>query len=298
MLLLIFLLTLPFAHPVASGDLFCRACGATLFTSGQHVHGTVLGGPRVAEALPANYLGEGGTVHRLRKSGASVETMVDVAVYVTAEEGVQVGRAVTPPLFSGYQQHRATCSRCGATAGWRFLHDTPAPAAAVAAVAVTPPPQSQPPPLGAAAEGGSGDKDADGVREEVEAREAVRRVLRPRGDAVPYIPEEEASRLAALPSDTPNCLRLSAGWWTFRFCHGKRVEQYHEDTLWSLGTLEPRGARERITSERGYYTSHFLCVGLRGGGWVWGGGRLTHPLTRSLAPAAPPLPPPPPFPPP
>lgn len=246
MLLTLLLWGIAWAHQPPPGDLLCRSCGAPLFSAEAHVHGTILGGPRVAEAYPNDALGAGGTVHRLRKAGA-LDSRVDVAVYVAAEEGVDVGRAVTPPLLAGFSQNRATCGRCGATVGWRFLSEAHAPAAAL--------------PFGVGGSAGEGAAEPQLARQPTPTPTPTPQRAPQRGEALPYVASEEAALLAALPSDTPHCLRLATGWWTFRFCHGQRVEQFHEDTLWSLGALEPTGLRERLTSERGYYTSHFLCVG-------------------------------------
>ena len=224
--------------PPPSGDLLCRACGATLFHSSDHIHGALLGGPRVADVTPAPFLGEGGTLHRLRK--ATSETSVDVAVYAAAQ-GLAVGRDVAPPLLPGFQQRRTACGRCGAAVGWRFLHEAHVDGATAqisgGEIAGLQPQSTTP-------------------HQPLAAAPATPPLP---GESIEFVAAEETRRLSILPREPKaQCLRLGAGWWTFRYCHGRAVEQFHEATEWSLGTLVVGGKRkERLTSELGYYTSHF-----------------------------------------
>ena len=226
LLLLLALLPAALPHPLLGpGDLSCRQCGAHAFASGAHVHGTVLGGPRVASVAPAPALGAGGTVHSLLRKpsagaaggsggggGGDAPATVDVAVYGAAEgQSLTLGRAVQPSLFPGFAQTKVACARCEALLGWHFARTPEGGAAAAtapaAAAAAAPAPAPEAPP-------------APGV--------------------LPYVEEEAHARLQHL--STLPCMQHPSptGWWTYSFCHGKAVEQYHESTRWSMGKYEPQ----------------------------------------------------------
>ena len=225
-LLLLALLPAALPHPLGPGDLSCRQCGAHAFARGAHVHGTVLGGPRVARVAREPALGDGGTVHTLLRKPSAAATSdtaaaaaapaaaaatVDVAVYSAGErQGLALGRAVQPSLFPGFTQTKVACARCEALLGWHFER-TPegagaAAAAAAADAAAAPAPEAPP--------------AAPGV--------------------LPYVEDEAQVRLQHL--STLPCLQYPSptGWWTYSFCHGKVVEQFHESTRWSMGKFEPQ----------------------------------------------------------
>ena len=206
-------------------DLYCRSCGEHLFPGPSHVHGTVLSGPRVSSVALLHTLGANGTVHRLRRpapgSGAGPAPpsppTVDVAVYSSATNHVE-GQSHKTSLFPGFDQSKVACSRCSAVVGWHFVRQqlggeaaAPAPALPEAAVAA-----------------------------------AAAAAALPAHGVVPYLEEEVAARLQHL-SVAP-CLSYPnpGGWWTYTFCHGVKVEQYHESTRWSMGTFADQG---RVSGE-------------------------------------------------
>ena len=192
------------------GDLVCRACGEHLFSAAAHAHGTHLSGPRVSGAAHDPALGVGGTVHTLKKSASAGGAGGSVAVAVYSEAlSLRAGRAVTPSLFPGYTQTRVACARCEAAVGWYFSR----------------------------AEGSAGGSTGSGKRAEAAASDA-----KPSGSGasvvVPFVEEEALARLQHL--STLPCLvhPNPLGWWTYSFCHTVSVEQYHEDTRWSMGVFE------------------------------------------------------------
>lgn len=196
------------------GDLVCRACGEHLFSAAAHAHGTHLSGPRVSSAAHDPALGEGGTVHTLRKSASAGGAGGSVAVAVYSEAvSLRAGRAVTPSLFPGYTQTRVACARCEAAVGWHFSRAEGSSA-------------------------GAGGSPGGGAR----AEGALSADAKPSGSGaslvVPYVEEEALARLQHLGSMPclvhPNPL----GWWTYSFCHTVSVEQYHEGTRWSMGVFE------------------------------------------------------------
>jgi hypothetical protein len=244
--ILISFLLLCLFHPSFCGDVLCRTCGQTLFDSHSHLSGTILHGPRVADVESEPLLGEGGALHELRKTGVHAGT-VKIATFDSPHEivdggvAVVVGQSIKVPIFGGFSQRLASCSRCETPLGWHFMRKSaegkgegegavsvsvsvkpmPSPTVSVAVVADS---------LTLLAKSGPYPFSEDAVRDRlVPVLRAISRA--PRGS----IGKESG------------CLVLPRGWWTYRYCPDVGVDQFHVDALpdgglkeirWSMGEAE------------------------------------------------------------
>jgi len=223
----------------------CKVCGATLFETREHIPGLVLGGPRVVRALPGPpSLGPEGTLWELvRASGApgSVAT-----VLFSAGHSLILGAQAAASAFPGFVQRQAVCARCTNPVGWHFDSARSVP------MTVTPQPLLGGPAVEATAAAVPG--SVSGV--------------------ISVVQHDEDKEVATLASLEGVCLLLPKGWWTFQWCHRKRVNQFHRESEggvmspdWSLGDFDDSGRLERTRSpwsaSAGYYTSHFFTGGQR-----------------------------------
>lgn len=206
-LVLFFTLLVSATLGLVPGDQLCRSCGAFLFSQEDHIHGSVLSGPRIKSSSHSPTLGVNGTIHLLRKSLSSnaavggSESVVSVALYADGQDVTQE-RQVTPSLFPGFSQRRVVCSRCQRSVGWEF-------------------------------QGVEEGKEEGGKAPSAGVKGVTHPIPEPPPGVVPYLEEEGDLRLAFLKSAP--CLLLPNGWWTQVLCHQKHVEQFHDKTRWSMG---------------------------------------------------------------
>ena len=252
-------------HEGHSHDVLCRVCGETLFDSASHIAGTVLSGPRVEDVKSEELLGEGGTLHVLRKVGSKAGS-VEVALFDTAAangKAVIHRASVKTPVFPGYAQKIASCSRCNAPFGWRFIRaglpgsepsaEESLKGGKAAAVKATT--------TAGAAIGGGGecgqacvDLAASGALSFTEKTVEAR--LKP---ALLAISEAPTRGQFAVVSDPKikvgvggvGCLFYPEPYWTYRYCPDFGVDQFHVDvqpagaheTRWSMGDADKTAVR-------------------------------------------------------
>ena len=102
---------------------------------------------------------------------------------------------------------------------------------------------------------------------------------------LPHAPSTEAIALRSLAPPAA-CLTLERGWWTYEYCHGARMTQFHKtgkdggrSPEWSLGTPSASDAVEvpaALALPPGHYTTHFLTRGGQPCDELGGAGRTTE----------------------